>query len=692
MSSVVIEQASEIHNDSNRDEDQWGDHPSSHTPPASLSRASSEEHLVEHLGILASQHHTSEYNRLKFGSKGAPVKYIPLSVQAPQYYQQLLDQQLRYSDGQTWWPCQDAGKPILPITLEAAPNVPQLNVSHSYTTLEEELIQAISSPLTPQASEPPSFGSNSTLSVKTSNSHPINISFLIPTDLIPVISSNLYTGAQLPSPTLFNVPVTLQLPRLILHSAVHSPKPPLPIWATSRPTAAKLSRVPPLTQHPAQHIHAHKPDIRPPALPRQPGLVNFLWNQKIVRTGKAVIATTNAGFKIPRLPVVPPIPGVNHNANEAGKDAHAQFGTKRSSASLLTGLKHKKDQQQHRLPTMEEPYVASAATKSVSATLRTAYTTAHVDKISQSPTQLCTSTYTPVGLNETPRKDVRRHSEKDKVSKSIVPPQKPSTDGLRRSLSDPLPSSLVHHPQPRRTTLGNLFLSSCPGKKVRLTGPVNGRSGVCRDLKQDMQRIKELGVGCIVCCLDDEELEYLGAPWEEYAHTADTLGLDVLRLPTPEGLAPYSVDKLDEHLTRLINTYTLSGTPILVHCRGGVGRAGLVACCWALKLGLCGWIDTEPASRGAPGYMAEMTTAAAPMPLASPSSSDELVERAITLVRRRRSPKAVETFEQVKFLVDYIEFLRTKARSDKAESQGLGLEIQEFLVGSVLGNDTRKAH
>lgn len=30
-------------------------------------------------------------------------------------------------------------------------------------------------------------------------------------------------------------------------------------------------------------------------------------------------------------------------------------------------------------------------------------------------------------------------------------------------------------------------------------------------------------------CLDDEELEYLGAPWEEYAHTADTLGLDVLR-------------------------------------------------------------------------------------------------------------------------------------------------------------------
>lgn len=31
-------------------------------------------------------------------------------------------------------------------------------------------------------------------------------------------------------------------------------------------------------------------------------------------------------------------------------------------------------------------------------------------------------------------------------------------------------------------------------------------------------------------CLDDEELYYLGAPWEEYSRTADELGLDVLRL------------------------------------------------------------------------------------------------------------------------------------------------------------------
>lgn len=39
-----------------------------------------------------------------------------------------------------------------------------------------------------------------------------------------------------------------------------------------------------------------------------------------------------------------------------------------------------------------------------------------------------------------------------------------------------------------------------------------------------------------------------------------------------------------------------------------------------------------------------------------------LVERVINLVRRRRSLKAIETYEQVRFLVDYAEYLRSKGR------------------------------
>jgi protein-tyrosine phosphatase len=143
--------------------------------------------------------------------------------------------------------------------------------------------------------------------------------------------------------------------------------------------------------------------------------------------------------------------------------------------------------------------------------------------------------------------------------------------------------------------------------------------------------------------LDDDELEFLGASWSEYSRAAEDIGLDVLRIPIPEGFAPLNPSSLDAHLSKLIKSYTMRGVPVLVHCRGGVGRAGLVACCWALKLGLCGWIET---GAGPAGMIRRDTL--------------QLVERMIDSLRRRRSVKAIETYEQVKFLVDYIEFLRER--------------------------------
>lgn len=39
-------------------------------------------------------------------------------------------------------------------------------------------------------------------------------------------------------------------------------------------------------------------------------------------------------------------------------------------------------------------------------------------------------------------------------------------------------------------------------------------------------------------CLDDDELQYLGAPWEEYSRTADELSLDVLRYVMRRSVSP----------------------------------------------------------------------------------------------------------------------------------------------------------
>ncbi|KAJ3530478.1 hypothetical protein NM688_g7703 [Phlebia brevispora] len=181
-----------------------------------------------------------------------------------------------------------------------------------------------------------------------------------------------------------------------------------------------------------------------------------------------------------------------------------------------------------------------------------------------------------------------------------------------------------------------------------------------------MKRIREFGAGCLVCCLDDDELQLLGAPWEEYSQIAHGLGLDILRIPMPEGLAPADIAAFDNHLLHIINTYTLRGIPVLVHCRGGIGRAGLVACSWIIRLGLCGCVDTQCDAQPASMLACKVLEDLPSIPPTAIVKRDtlELLERIITLVRRRRSLKAVETFEQVKFLVEYVEFLRNRVVRD----------------------------
>ncbi|PWN35455.1 uncharacterized protein FA14DRAFT_160595 [Meira miltonrushii] len=234
--------------------------------------------------------------------------------------------------------------------------------------------------------------------------------------------------------------------------------------------------------------------------------------------------------------------------------------------------------------------------------------------------------------------------------------------------------------------MGNLLLSSCPGKKVRLTGPVRGRGAICRDLGLDLMRIRQLGVGAIVCCLDDEELAFLGAPWSQYETEADKLGIEVIRLPMAEGFSPTDVLATDKAISCVVNDYTLHGVHVLVHCRGGVGRAGLIACTWMLKLGLVrsdrdevrfripmeslscispNESNTHPLTNWQNGGMIGDHQEKITMDIM------QTIHRLIETIRRRRSPKAIETAEQVDFLVKYLLYLHEQERRHLCNSARL---------------------
>ncbi|KAF9456078.1 hypothetical protein BDZ94DRAFT_1276568 [Collybia nuda] len=565
------------------------------------------------LAPLASQHHASDYNRFKFGTKGCPVPYLPLSIQLPDYFDELQRRQFRCSQDKSWWPCRKSGAPSAVVVLSSAGAQPQEAI-----LLQEELQAAIAEPLNKTRQESYTAGAKRSFhsSIKTSSSHPINISPIVPPELLPIISSNIILASSFslrPPPVVYEIPKLFALDRITLSSVRHSD-----------PRGHRASDPYPTNSFVIGHLRT------------RPNIKNAFRNINVGLSG----IDTNSGrgkSNYDTLLGMPP-PTLLQRSASTDVPSATEFNTNTlhpntSSISLSLSLALAEK------PSVILPNIFSKSPKTVKHPTYSLFTSE--SRLDARSSELLTRNR---GL------DNRRHNSFPLTFPCIAPP--------RSSPQAPF-------------TLGNLFLSSCPGKKVRLQGPVKGRSGVCRDLDMDIKRMKELGVRCIICCLDDQELEFLGAPWSEYEECAGNNGIDVLRIPMPEGLAPLTPASLNTHLTRLIDTYTARGIPMLVHCRGGVGRAGVVACCWIIKLGLCGWIETDaelspssllPSSAsyskcvGAPGTSTGETCGDTKM--GSGYNVVHLVERVIAVVRKRRSIKAVETYEQVKFLVEFVEYLK----------------------------------
>lgn len=104
-------------------------------------------------------------------------------------------------------------------------------------------------------------------------------------------------------------------------------------------------------------------------------------------------------------------------------------------------------------------------------------------------------------------------------------------------------------------------------------------------LQDELKAWKHSGVQTIVSLLTPGEEHDLGVAKEPAE--ADALGIKFLRLPIPDREVPLSRTELTAML-ETIDADLVAGKNVLLHCRQGIGRSGLVAACLLLTKGIDG--------------------------------------------------------------------------------------------------------
>ena len=127
---------------------------------------------------------------------------------------------------------------------------------------------------------------------------------------------------------------------------------------------------------------------------------------------------------------------------------------------------------------------------------------------------------------------------------------------------------------------GELGITLCPGKKASSAFGVPWD----RDLDVDLDVIKDWGATAVVTLIEDHEFELLSVRSLERSVEARDIDwhhfpIRDAGVPKPEAMARWHA------LSQKLHKVMESGGRVVVHCRGGLGRAGTIA---ALILIECG--------------------------------------------------------------------------------------------------------
>ena len=149
---------------------------------------------------------------------------------------------------------------------------------------------------------------------------------------------------------------------------------------------------------------------------------------------------------------------------------------------------------------------------------------------------------------------------------------------MRTSVSHPLQIATFDLGLPR---LGRVGITFCPGKY-----DPHGMSGAWnRDLALDLDAIHDWGAAAVVTLLEPEELTLLRVERigeEVLRRKMSWFHLPIVDVSTPDDRFEREWDIASKQLYTILR----KGSDVLVHCRGGLGRAGTVTARILIELGM----------------------------------------------------------------------------------------------------------
>lgn len=127
---------------------------------------------------------------------------------------------------------------------------------------------------------------------------------------------------------------------------------------------------------------------------------------------------------------------------------------------------------------------------------------------------------------------------------------------------------------------GAIGMTLCPGKR----GPSVYGADWARDIDADLLAIKDWGAVSLVSLMEDEEFDLFWVP--HLGEAVRRAGLNWFHLPIQDGDIPDArFDKLWPPAATVLTQTLSSGQKVVVHCRGGLGRTGLVSAMLLVELG-----------------------------------------------------------------------------------------------------------